>query len=84
MALYRQKRQKNKRGRSAYSDDYRTTKASRAIKAAVIVAILLALFAVGFFLVEPWLERRYAGGEENAQTQSGEEFTLPDDANSGA
>ena len=82
MALYRQKRQKNKRGRSAYSDDYRTTKASRAIKAAVIVAILLALFAAGFFFIEPWLERRYAAGEGNAQAQSGEEFTPSDDAGS--
>ena len=59
MALYKEKRQKTDQTKTAYTEDYRTRKSTQAIKTAVFIVILLALFALGYFVIEPLLENYY-------------------------
>ena len=59
MALYKGKKQKGAETKRAYNEDYRTTRRSVIIRAAVFAAVLIALFAIGFFVIEPLLEDYY-------------------------
>ena len=70
MALYKGKKQKRHRGNSAYAGDYRTRQKKRHLKIALTVIILLGLFALGFFVIEPWIERRMSQSDAGRQEQT--------------
>ena len=61
MALYRKKKQKRfSRTRHRYTSDYRRRRSSVIRKIVLGVLICAALFALGFFVIEPWIERTFA------------------------
>lgn len=74
MALYRGKKQKRRWfRRSRYSSNYRTRRSTRIRNIVFVVLGLAVLFAVGFFVLEPMLERWLVrDGEDTVSTVSGE------------
>ena len=82
MSLYKQKKQKNDATKSAYTEDYRTRRSSRTLRTVIFILILAALFALGFFVIEPLLEKYYhsVNDEKNGETepQTDDGFTVID------
>ena len=75
MALYKGKRQKHGSPKSTYVEDYRTRRSSQVLRAVIMAAILIALFALGFFVIEPLLEKYYHSIKDS---ESGESEAVSD------
>lgn len=66
-----------RRSRSRYTSDYRRKRSTVVLRVVLAVLACAALFAVGFFVLEPWLDRVLPNGETPSSTAAPEPTAAP-------
>lgn len=73
MAMYKMKKQKRyRRRKSRYMSDYRHRKSSKRWSIAILTVTLIALFAVGVFVIGPYFDNFIPASNENASSAESE------------
>ena len=90
MAMYKPKKQKRyRRRKSRYLSDYRHRKSTRRWSIAILTVTLIALFAVGVFVIGPFFDNfipvandNVSSGTESEKNVSNEESQVESDTSS--